>query len=127
MPASAAEHQQSLPYDFDLLYDFKTVGQLHDHLTGHSRMATSATDAALVELALEHGVALPSRYVRRPLDLATRYGEAIQLLEELLEHLSPTSVDDRAAPADSAWMQRSIKELLDRHAPLPPGQQKDST
>jgi hypothetical protein len=45
-----------LPYVFDLLYDFKTLEQLNDHLSGKQRSATSATDAALRAFAIELGV-----------------------------------------------------------------------
>lgn len=45
-----------LPYVFDLLYDFKTLEQLNDHLSGKRRSATSATDLELYQLANENGV-----------------------------------------------------------------------
>lgn len=49
-----------LPYDFDLLYDIKTVEQLHDHLTGRHRQATSATDQELYAMCVEYGIPLPT-------------------------------------------------------------------
>lgn len=45
-----------LPYVFDLLYDFKTLEQLNDHLSGKQRSATMATDAELYALARNNGV-----------------------------------------------------------------------
>ena len=62
-----------LPYSFDLLWDFKTVQQLHDHLTGRQRYATSATDFELITLAQELNVPLPSSInVEPPLAVAMR-------------------------------------------------------
>lgn len=49
-----------LPYVFDLLYDFKTLEQLNDHLSGKRRSATSATDLELYQLANENGVVCDS-------------------------------------------------------------------
>ena len=49
-----------LPYQFDLLYDLKSVEQLHDHLTGRRRQATSATDQELYDLCIEFDIPLPS-------------------------------------------------------------------
>ncbi len=53
-----------LPYDFDLLYDLKTVEQLHEHLTGKQRFPTHATDAELVSMCAQYGVALPPELVK---------------------------------------------------------------
>ena len=62
-----------LPYIFDLLYDFKTVEQLHAHLTGQQRYATSATDFELIALAKDTGTPLPeSINVEPPLAVALK-------------------------------------------------------
>lgn len=62
-----------LPYSFDLLWDFKTVKQLHDHLTGRQRCATSATDFELITLAQELDVPLPPALnIAPPLAVAIR-------------------------------------------------------
>jgi hypothetical protein len=47
---------ERLPYDFDLLYDFKTIHQLLNHLSGKERCATSATDAELIDLMRAHNM-----------------------------------------------------------------------
>lgn len=61
----------SLPYIFDLLYDFKTVEQLHAHLTGRQRYATSATDFELIALAKDTNTPLPENInVEPPLAIA---------------------------------------------------------
>jgi hypothetical protein len=52
-----------LPYDFDLLYDLKTVEQLHDHLTGRLRYAVSSTDEEIIESCREHGIPLPKELI----------------------------------------------------------------
>jgi hypothetical protein len=52
-----------LPYSFDLLYDIKTVEELHMHLTGERRSATSGTDAELIELCAEYKIPLPQGVV----------------------------------------------------------------
>lgn len=57
---------KKLPYSFDLLWDFKTVEQLHDHLTGRQRYATSATDFELITLAQELNVPLPEGISAEP-------------------------------------------------------------
>lgn len=49
----------SLPYVFDLLYDIKSLEDLHSHLTGERRLATSATDAQLIDLMVENNIPLP--------------------------------------------------------------------
>jgi len=54
-----------LPYIFDLLYDIKTLEELHEHLTGKQRTATSATDLELIELSIENNVPLPDQIKRR--------------------------------------------------------------
>lgn len=62
-----------LPYTFDLLYDIKTVEQLHKHLTGQQRYATSATDFELIALAKDTGVPLPQGInVEPPLAIALK-------------------------------------------------------
>jgi hypothetical protein len=55
-----------LPYVFDLLYDIKSLEQLHDHLSGVRRSATSATDQQLVELMAEHAISLPDSRESEP-------------------------------------------------------------
>lgn len=63
----------TLPYSFDLLYDLKTVEQLHDHLTGRQRYATSATDFELIALAQDTGVPLPPELnVEAPIAVAMK-------------------------------------------------------
>ncbi|QYW06423.1 hypothetical protein uan_011 [Pseudomonas phage UAntarctica] len=57
-----------LPYVFDLLYDFKTLEQLNDHLSGKCRCATSATDLELYQLANEHGVDCVKVDLKEPAD-----------------------------------------------------------
>lgn len=52
-----------LPYDFDLLYDLKTVEQLHDHLTGRLRYPVSSTDDEIIETCRDHGVPLPEELI----------------------------------------------------------------
>jgi hypothetical protein len=49
----------NLPYDFDMLFDIKTVEELHDHLTGKQLTATSASHAELIEACHQYGVPLP--------------------------------------------------------------------
>lgn len=62
-----------LPYIFDLLYDFKTVEQLHKHLTGQQRNATSATDFELIALAKDTNTPLPENInVEPPLAIALK-------------------------------------------------------
>lgn len=90
-----ADTHAALPYIFDLLYDIKTVEALHGHLTGTQRMATSATDRELIELAQTHGIALPEGLAAGPAamdDLAARHAELLELVRTIHEHVS--------APAD---------------------------
>lgn len=49
--------------DFDLLYDLKTVEQLHDHLTGRLRYSISSTDAEIIESCHTYGVPLPEELI----------------------------------------------------------------
>lgn len=84
------ENRDQLPYVFDLLYDIKTVSSLYDHLLGVSRLATSATDAQLLELMRDENIAPPPGLQHPPLTnalepalLKTRYEEAILLLKRL--------------------------------------------
>ena len=48
-----------LPPSFDLLYDLKTLEQLHDHLTGRRRSPVNGTDAEVMLLCVESDVPLP--------------------------------------------------------------------
>jgi hypothetical protein len=52
-----------LPYDFDLLYDLKTVEQLHDHLTGRLRYSVSSTNEEIIETCRQYGVPLPKELI----------------------------------------------------------------
>jgi hypothetical protein len=53
----------NLPYDFDMLFDIKTVEELHDHLTGKQLTATSASHAELIEACHQYGVPLPDAII----------------------------------------------------------------
>lgn len=111
-----APDSDELPYIFDLLYDIKTLSSLHGHLTGRERLATSATDQELVALMLEHGLALPADYSAPLQELAVRYEQAIALLRQLREHLTPSPEHGTSSGPDTAWMKTSIEELLAQHA-----------
>ena len=50
-----------LPYKFDLLYDVKSVEELHSILNGEPH-CTDANDWELCELAKKHNIALPEGY-----------------------------------------------------------------
>lgn len=85
----------NLPYVFDLLYDFKTVEQLHDHLTGVQRCATSATDEMLIGLCVEHDIPLPPSVVAAPTraDLQAALALCVEALDSLLPHLARVPAD----------------------------------
>lgn len=70
-----------LPYVFDLLYDIKSVEELHDHLTGRCRTSTSGTDAALIALARQEDIPLPPEVVDPPATLVQRHEDAMKLLQ----------------------------------------------
>lgn len=104
-----------LPFPFDLLFDIKTLGELHDHLTGVRRTATSATDQELLDLMAEHGTPLPDGYEAPPPSLAARYAEAMETLRLLMTHLTPTPADGESSGPDTNWMRNTIQDVLDRH------------
>lgn len=115
-----------LPFPFDLLYDIKTLGELHDHLTGVRRTATSATDQQLLDLMVEYGTPMPEEYSAPAPSLTDRYAEAMSTLRLLLTHLTPTSADGDGSGPDTGWMRNTIQDMLARH-PQPPATHEDDS
>jgi len=119
MPAPAVPaNDANLPFEFDLLYDIKTVGELHAHLTGARRTATSATDRELVAAMLENNIPMPEGYSPPAPGLQARYAEAMALLSLIHEHASPDEKGARGT-MDSSWVEAQTKDLLDRHKAWP--------
>lgn len=106
-----------LPFTFDLLYDIKALGELHNHLTGKRRTTTSATDAELLELMREHNIALPVGYEVDSTSLPARYEQALALLQMLNEHARPA---DDARCLVSSYIEAQTRELLQHHGRFKP-------
>lgn len=115
-----ADAHTALPYEFDLLYDIKTVEDLHGHLTGTRRMATSATDQELIELARTHGIALPDGLaagLAATDDLAARHAELLELVQTIHEHVS---VPADGMGVDSKYLSDITAEALRKNGVCPP-------
>jgi hypothetical protein len=108
------EEYTPLPYIFDLMYDFKTVEDLHAHLMGTTRFSTSATDRDLAKLMAENDIPLPEGYMPTEAtgnDYRGRYEELLAVLEQLHMHAKRHDADD-SAPMDRAWvLEQSGKAL----------------
>jgi hypothetical protein len=121
----------SLPYIFDLLYDFKTVESLHDHLTGKTRYATSATDRELVKLMADNSIPLPVEYLplrefaAAPKDEPTlsHYEELLETMRQLHEHAKRHDSDD-FAPMDRAWVLETTGKALAKQSGIPDEQRE---
>lgn len=118
-----------LPYVFDLMYDLKSVEELYAHLTGKQRFATSATDAALVQMMIENDVPLPEGYVPPAIaDLTSdechiRYVELLKVVEQLHMHAKRSDGDDRTT-MDSAWVLEETGKALAKQPGLTDEQRK---
>lgn len=94
----------TLPYIFSLLYDFEYLEQLHKHLTGEQRNATSATDYELIALANDTGVPLPEGINSQP-PLAVVLKSAGARVPPTATHVHIAAVSTRRGGITSVSMQ----------------------
>lgn len=74
----------NLPYVFDLLYDLKTLEQLHDHLAGKARQPVSSTDAEVIETCIDYNIPLPDNLITT-LDTNEKLTNSIGRLSTLID------------------------------------------
>jgi uncharacterized protein (UPF0297 family) len=100
----------NLPHVFDLLYDLKTVEQLHDHLTGRQRYAVSSTDAEIIETCVDHKIDLPDNMLAPQVTLKslTRTIDGLATLVDL------AVVQQSLEKAHEAFFKQKIQPLFDR-------------
>lgn len=103
-----------LPYDFDLLYDMKLVSELHDHLTGVRRLATSATDRELVRAANMHGVPLPASYkpTETAYDFLTKLNDRLPIFPPKDAVPEEEAVEIALTWGDIAELRRALEEMM---------------
>lgn len=103
-----------LPYVFDLLYDFKSLEALHDHLSGKSRAATSGTDRDLRRLMIEYNLPLPEKCPEVPTsvgDFALQNAELLDLLSKIHAHVKQ-SYSSATPLVDKDWILRQTGLVL---------------
>ena len=113
-----------LPYDFDLLYDLKSVEDLHAHLTGKMRFSVHATDAELLETMASHNIPLPAGYVVKsiapllpavadmsPDECRAQYAELLNLVNQLHHHAKRDHRDDNTG-MDRMWVLNETGKAL---------------
>lgn len=106
-----------MPYIFDLLYDFKSIEDLHAHLKGERRHATSATDNELLKLMEENEVPLPEGFISEELkelsaeECRAKYAELLEVVKSIHMHAKRQDFDDRSV-MDTQWVLNETGRVL---------------
>ena len=98
----------NLPYDFDLLYDLKTVEQLHDHLTGKLRYSVSSTDAEIIETCHQYGIPLPDELITAK-DSNAKLARTVSGLSTLLDICV---IQESLEQAQKALWEQTLKPMF---------------